>query len=251
MESYINHLKASFKSENTVIGYQSDMRFWNNIAESNNIAIDNLKVGVIEKALSGKDISSARRFLATLKSYAKYLNRQDQPLLFLEVSKVELSGVKVRIPKSLSRDKYIDIVEHAKHLIKKNDRRGIWLGLMVNCGLRISEIRFIEVKDGLVSVIGKGNKERRVPCPDWLLSELQTYMKTGKGGYKQCRQVIDRGLRELNYNKFHTLRHTYATILHEEGVQLEVIQLLLGHSSIVTTQIYTKTIVPDDILEKL
>ena len=61
MENYISYLKASFKSENTIIGYQSDMSFWGKVAERNSIEIYDLKVGTIEKALFRFYVVSVKR----------------------------------------------------------------------------------------------------------------------------------------------------------------------------------------------
>lgn len=251
MDNYRAYLESTGKSKNTVRGYCSDLRNWEKEASGLNIDMKKLKMSEIEHGLRGRDINTARRLLASLKSYGRYLNRMNEPNLMMELLKVEYRGIKERVPKSLSSAEYLALIDRAKELISSNDRRGIWIGLMINCGLRISEIKHVSIGEESISVIGKGNREREIPCPDWLLTALKIFKKTGQGGYLQTRQVVDIGLRKFNYKKFHRMRHTYATRLQRKGVPIEVIQKLLGHSSIVTTQIYINTTVPNDILSKL
>lgn len=251
MDDYRRYLESTGKSKNTITGYCSDLRNWEREASELNIDTKKLKMNEIEHGLRGRDINTSRRLLASLKSYGRYLNRMDEPNLLMELLKVEYKGTKERIPKSLSSEEYQSLIDRAKELIRVNDRRGIWIGLMINCGLRISEIQNVSIGDGSIRVIGKGNRERAIPCPDWLLDALKVFKISGQGGYLQTRQVVDNGLRKFNYNKFHRMRHTYATRLQQRGVPIEVIQKLLGHSSILTTQIYINTTIPNDILSKL
>lgn len=248
---YKNYLESTGKSKNTIIGYSSDLRFWFKFALNLKKDVMKLKMKDIEDGLCGRDVNTARRLLASLKSYGRFLNRINKPKLIMELMKVEYLGCKVKIPKNLNTLEYQQIIKHAKELIQNKDRRGLWLGLMINCGLRISEIQNITFIDNHIKVIGKGNKERVVPCPDWLFKGLVSFKSKGYGGYLQSRQVIDVALRKLGYTNVHRMRHTYATILQKKDVKIEVIQKLLGHSSIVTTQIYTNTTVPDDIVSKL
>jgi integrase/recombinase XerD len=149
---------------------------------------------------------------------------------------------------------------------------------MYACGLRISEAATLEVTaidgvNGLVRVVGKGNKERRVPLPQPVLDELRRLWKThrnprwlcpkryGKG--PACRDSLWRtfqaAAREAGVTKRltpHSLRHGYATRLLENGVDTRVVQILLGHAGIATTAIYTHLTEPTrsslkGILDKL
>lgn len=133
--------------------------------------------------------------------------------------------------------------------------------LMYACGLRISEAASLEVtaidgRNGLIRVVGKGNKERSVPLPAPVLAELRRLWTshrdkrwlcpspTGKGpisrralGQTFRKVLVETGIKTRATP--HTLRHSYATRLLEAGVELRIVQILLGHSSIGTTAKYT------------
>lgn len=133
--------------------------------------------------------------------------------------------------------------------------------LMYACGLRTSEAATLEVTavdgvNGLVRVVGKGNKERRVPLPQPVLDELRRLWKMHRNPRWLCPNRSRNGpisrdalwctfraaAREAGITKRltpHSLRHGYATRLLESGVDTRVVQILLGHVSIATTAAYT------------
>jgi site-specific recombinase XerD len=133
--------------------------------------------------------------------------------------------------------------------------------LMYACGLRITEAATLEVTaidgvNGLIRVIGKGNKERQVPLPRPVLTELRSLWKTHRNKRWLCASPrrngpISRYALWLTFKQAaraagitrrvspHTLRHSYATRLLESGVDIRVVQILLGHATIGTTAIYT------------
>jgi integrase/recombinase XerD len=132
---------------------------------------------------------------------------------------------------------------------------------MYACGLRISEAATLEVtaidgKNGLIRVVGKGNKERCVPLPAPVLAELRELWKTHRDKRWLCPSPKDdvpitRSALWQTFKKVkaetgvkarvtpHSLRHSYATRLLESGVELRIVQILLGHASIGTTAQYT------------
>jgi site-specific recombinase XerD len=150
--------------------------------------------------------------------------------------------------------------------------------LMYACGLRITEAATLEVTaiDGIIGfirVIGKGNKERQVPLPQPVLAELRSLWKTHRDKrwlFPSPRQEgpISRYALWLTFKQAvraagitrritpHSLRHSYATRLLESGVDIRVVQILLGHARIGTTAIYTHLTEPTraslkGILDKL
>ena len=150
--------------------------------------------------------------------------------------------------------------------------------LMYACGLRLGEAATLEVTaidgvNGVIRVIGKGNKERCVPLPAPVLAELRRLWKTHRDKRWLCpsptgngpitrwalgqtfRQVVAEAGIKARVTP-HTLRHSYATRLLEAGVELRIVQILLGHASIGTTALYTHLTEPTraglkTILDKL
>lgn len=136
---------------------------------------------------------------------------------------------------------------------------------MYCCGLRISEVVKIEVGDisketSLVHVIGKGNKDRFIPLSPTILKRLRVhwfshkhpqYLFPNKSGNNHiCTNSLQEALKSAAADvgitgiKSHTFRHSFATRLLENGVDSRVIQILLGHASIKSTEIYTHLTVP-------
>lgn len=137
--------------------------------------------------------------------------------------------------------------------------------LLFASGMRVSELcnlrnKDVDIKNGEVRIIGKGNKERLIQlCQPDTLKALRHWMKLRKGAYnlqdfffinrlyrglstQSVRQLVRRIVATAGIEKHvtpHTFRHTFATLLLEEDVDVRYIQSLLGHSSIATTQIYT------------
>jgi site-specific recombinase XerD len=134
------------------------------------------------------------------------------------------------------------------------------LSLMYVCGLRIGEAvsvrpQQIDAQHGVIRIIGKGNKERLLPLPPALLSAMRQAWKThgnrqwvfatGSQGTHVCARSVRRAFNDACDHEGipdltpHCLRHGFATRLLEYGVELRVVQILLGHSSIRSTEIYT------------
>lgn len=251
IDSFFLFLQSAGRSKRTIIGYKSDLKYWGQIAKAKNKTIYNLSLNDVEEANAGEDINTVKRRVSALRQLAKWYLRDDYSKLYIELEKIVLGRGKARIPKAKSEDDFEQIKAHAKELIDQGEREGIWLALMLMCGLRISEIQTVEFDEEFVTVIGKGDKERKIPAPEWLLRSLRKFKAEGRGGYKQKQQTVDYYLRQLGYEKFHSLRHTFATMLLKRGVKLREIQKLLGHSSISTTQIYAKTDIDKDVTKVL
>jgi len=161
-----------------------------------------------------------------------------------------------RLPLVLSRGEVRALLKQIR-----DAKRRMCLVMMYSCGLRVSEATHLEIKDidsdrMLVKVIGKGDKERHVPLPKPVLHQLRQYWRIEKpqrlffsvadgdkpitsDSVRACctAAALESGIRKKATP--HSLRHSYATHLLESGVDIRVIQALLGHSSARTTAIYT------------
>ena len=210
--------------------------------------------------------SSAARLLSSLKRFYRYSLRQGRikadPTLKINSPKLPRS-----LPKSLTEDDVENLlaappVEKALGLRDK-----AMLEMIYASGLRVSELvalKLVQVSQdmGVVRVMGKGSKERLVPLGEEALAWVRRYLKEARPGLLRRRSSDDlfitaRGAamtRQMFWHLLrryalkaglrkpispHTLRHAFATHLLNHGADLRVVQLLLGHSDISTTQIYT------------
>ena len=207
--------------------------------------------------------TSIGRKLAALRTFFRYLVREG----VLEVNPGELVGTPRQekyLPKTLSIDEIFALLERKVSNDPLQQRDRAIYELLYSSGLRVGELvalnlEGIDFDQGLVRVLGKGNKERLVPIGRKALEALQDYLATRtesgsshplflnhRGGRLTPRSVQrhlkTRLLRAgiLKDATPHALRHTFATHLLDSGADLRAIQELLGHSSLSTTQKYTQ-----------
>ena len=253
-KAFLEWLQCQHYSKRTIYTYSSEYRFWQQIAKNQGKTIYYLTVVDVEHTIKKFDITTAKKKVAFLKTLARWYLRSNHSKLHLELQKVAFKKGKSRVPKYKSNEEFVRLRELCVKLVQQRDRRGLWIGLMLLCGLRISEIQSCEVSGTeVVKVLGKGNKERVVACPDFMIELLKCHKKKGRGGYQLCQQAIDYILRkDFQLTNLHSLRHTFATFLRRNTklkVDLDDIQKLLGHSSVATTQIYAKTEIPKGITD--
>jgi len=244
-EPYHIYLSATGKAERTIQEYRWELLWWNRQTALATLTLQDME-GIIHKVHP----STARRKIAAIRSFAKWQLREGSGRLHGEVSQVILPKTPTRIPKDRGTDEFMDLSRCAVDLVRAGDRRGVWIGLMGCCGLRISEIKTAEPAPGkTIKVIGKGDKERQIPAPAWLIEALgcDTYKRCWKKG----RHLIWSELKKMGIRKPHSLRHTFASELRRKGYPLEEIKVLLGHSKLDTTMIYANVALPNDITSRL
>jgi site-specific recombinase XerD len=246
-EAYITHLESSGRAKRTIQEYTWDLQCWSKLCDLYAIGLHD-----VEKILSKLHPSTARRKIAALRSFAKWQLREGDERLHTVVSQVFPPKTPIRVPKDRGTDEFIDFSRCALDLTKSGDRRGIWLGLMGCCGLRISEVATaIPAPGRAIKVVGKGNKERLIPAPAWLLDALQKDQDRQGRQWRKGRFLIWQELKKMGITNPHSLRHTFASELVRKGFSLEQVKLLLGHAKMDTTLVYARIALPADVTSRL
>ncbi|MBM7133559.1 site-specific tyrosine recombinase XerD [Staphylococcus lugdunensis] len=259
-------------SPNTIGAYRRDLDKYKLYLETRHIEhIDFIDRQTIQECLGylidqGSSAKSLARFISTIRSFHQFALREKyaakDSTVLLETPKYEK-----KLPDVLEIDEVVRLLE-APDLSKKNGYRDrTILELMYATGMRVSELVHIEIENinvimGFVRVFGKGDKERIIPLGDTVIDYLKTYMKEirpqllkstvtnvlflNMHGKPLSRQGIWKMIKQYgiksNITKTltpHTLRHSFATHLLENGADLRAVQEMLGHSDISTTQLYT------------
>lgn len=214
----------------------------------------------------GRNPRSLSRYLSGYRQFYQWQLREgrrtDNPCVLIESPKLGRG-----LPKALSERQVTALIESPDTSQSLGLRDRTMLELMYATGLRVSELVSLELgqvklNQGIVRVLGKGGKERLVPLGEEAISWLQRYLQESRPelmGAHQCawvfvsnrksglsRQAFWHAIRRyaqiagINQDVSpHMLRHSFATHLLNHGADLRVVQLLLGHSNLSTTQIYT------------
>jgi len=270
MRKFLRHLEVERgASAHTLRAYEKDITTffteWDIPPEK--ASLSDIRAFVASLIGKGLKKSSVLRMLSSLRAFFKFLNREGH-LKTNPAKLVPSPKAEKRLPRFLSVDDVFALVERpeAGGFIPVRDRAV--LELLYSSGLRVSEICALDVDDlnlreEAVKVRGKGKKERLVPVGTKALEALRPYLlerlsikrslkrETGEalfinrtGGRlteRTMRRIVVKYSREALASPVspHTLRHTFATHLLQSGADLRVIQELLGHSSLSTTQKYT------------
>ena len=252
IDRFLLSLKIRGFSDNTVSGYAKDLQDFQVFLDGRDITIETLILYRDSLAKRGYSSSTFNRKLSSLRSFLKYLVREG--VVDVDWTVLKNKKTKRKLPDYVGED----IIEKAIG----NGRDGLIVRLMYASGLRISELLNLKVSDilfseGFVRIKGKGNKERLVPVDEKTLKLIKEYLKNRESGSSNdylflsnrkkpfTRQgmwkLIKRQFRKLGIDlKPHTLRHMFATHMLENGANIRVVQEMLGHESITTTQIYTE-----------
>jgi integrase/recombinase XerD len=269
VDLYLHHLRVEKGLlQNTIEAYSRDLRafleFWSHrpLREFQRKEVAKYLSFLGERGLSAR---SVHRALVALRGFFRFLllegHVEEDPL-----EDVSLPFFPKRLPNPLT-------LEQTKELLEKPDpstpiglRDSALLELMYGTGIRVSEaselrLEALQLEMGFLLVRGKGDKERIVPIGEMAREKLRRYLSEGRPqllkdrasafvflnprGRKLSRQGIWKiikkyallcGIKDISP---HTLRHTFATHLLQRGADLRVVQILLGHADISTTQIYT------------
>jgi integrase/recombinase XerD len=276
-ESYLKNYQSYLKierglSKNTIDNYTFDIERLRLFLTQNSIPVSPISIN--EETLQqfiyavSKEVNprSQARIISGLKSFFSYLifedYRNDNPLELIESPK---TGRK--LPDTLAVAEIDSLISAIDLSSNEGERNRALLETLYGCGLRVSELVALKISDlffeeGFIKITGKGNKQRFVPVGDLTQkyigiykNEVRVHLNIQKGfedtlflnrrGRQLTRAMIFTIIKDLavkiNLNKKispHTFRHSFATHLLENGADLRSIQLMLGHESITTTEIY-------------
>ncbi|MFQ5508134.1 MAG: site-specific tyrosine recombinase XerD [Leptospirillia bacterium] len=272
VSAYLTHLTLERGlSDHTAAAYRADLarleRWANGRGATTPAALDGALLEAFTLHLTGLGLaeSSISRAISTLRGFSRYLEEQGEishdPTTHLSTPRSWR-----HLPDALSVDDMERLLSPALEPGPLGVRNGAIVELMYGCGLRVSEtigltLDGIDLHRRRVRVVGKGNRERLVPVGQIAIDRLLGYLKharpalagkrddphlfiTRRGGpmtRQTCWYMIRAraarcGVRAVSP---HTLRHTFATHLLDNGADLRVVQAILGHADISTTQIYT------------
>lgn len=259
-------------SKNSIDNYALDVKKLISYLEDNTISISPLSISkdtikefiyTISKTVNSR---SQSRIISGLKGFFNYLifedYRQDNPLDTIDSPK---TGRK--LPDTINEDEVNELISAIDLSKPQGERNRAILEVLYGCGLRVSELTNLKVSDlffdeGFIKVHGKGNKERFIPIVDITKKYINIYRKEVRNhlnivsGFEDTLFLNRRGkqltramiftiiknlAKKINLKKNispHTFRHSFATHLLENGADLRAIQLMLGHESITTTEIY-------------
>ncbi len=273
LKSYQSFLKIERGlSKNTIANYTLDIEKLCLYLEQNALAVSPIKITeetiqqfiyAISKEVNAR---SQARIISGLKSFFSYLifedYRTDSPMELIEAPRLGR-----KLPDTLSLQDIDNLIAAIDLSKPEGERNRAIIETLYGCGLRVSELVSLKISDlffyeGFIKITGKGDKQRFVPISEvtqkYILlyrNLIRSHLQIQKGhedtlflnrrGKQLTRAMIFTIIKELavaiNLNKVispHTLRHSFATHLLENGADLRSIQLLLGHESITTTEIY-------------
>ena len=258
-------------SANTLGAYRADlMTLWRNLAERD-VAIEEAQKAdlldfIARRVESGAKPRSTARQLSSFRRFFRYMMREGlretDPTAEIEMPRIGRS-----LPKSLTEEEVEALLKAPAIEDPLGHRDRCMLEVLYATGLRVSELvnlksSQVNMNQGVLRIVGKGDRERLIPLGEeavaWLqkfvsgprleiLLERQTdYLFPTRRGDRMTRQafwhIIKRYAQKAGVQKAlspHTLRHAFATHLLNHGADLRVVQMLLGHSDLSTTQIYT------------
>jgi integrase/recombinase XerD len=276
ISSFMTHVKVEKGlSSNTVEAYQRDLLKFADFAKKRKLSLEAIRrddlvdflTGLYRQKLESKTVA---RHLVTLRNFFRFAQMQEvipeDPSLHLESPKIRRS-----LPGYLRLEEVERLLLQPDARTPLGQRDKAMLEVLYSTGLRVSELIGLRVSDldtsvGCVRCIGKGDKERIVPVGKKALSMVEKYLRdarpkllgkvTGTAALflnRRGRQLTRVGVWKIlsQYGRRaglrvaltpHMLRHSFATHLLERGADLRSVQLMLGHSDISTTQIYTHVV---------
>lgn len=271
IKKYLEYIKKELNYSNmTINSYESDLKIFRDFLVLRNYNYLNMNKDMIMEYLKYLDNlkyqnKSISRMLSSIRSFYNYLEEVKviNNNIFLSIRNPKVSK---KLPNYLSIVETENILDSMKEDNNKDIRDKCLFELMYSTGLRVSEVSNIKIKDidlkeKSIRVLGKGSKERIVYFGDVCLNYIDKYLNIrnefiknsdieylfiNDNGEKLSRQSIEYIINKIMKKSLinhkmspHTLRHTYATHLLDNGADLRSVQELLGHDNLNTTEVYT------------
>ncbi len=273
MEDFLKYLEFEKRfSKHTLISYRTDLEQLSQyLATDYQITISEITYPIIRSWMvnlgeGGLSPRSVNRKIACLRSYFKYLMKTGK-VTEDPTTSVKGPKIKKKLPQFISENECYQLLENLPFEDDFEGRRDkLILELLYGTGIRLSELiglkqREVNMYDGTISVIGKGNKQRLVPMNKKLTELIKEYMGkkelqvvnnskdafivTNSGDitypifiYRTVKKYLSK-ITTAEKKSPHILRHSFATHLLEKGADINAIKDLLGHSSLAATQVYT------------
>lgn len=264
ISGFYSYMLSKNYSDNTILSYINDLYYLYEFVKKDllNVTEEDIRDYLELLNLKKEKTTSIRRKISTFKSYYKYLYKNN----FIEkkyypLAKIGYPKLEKKLPKFIY---YNDLLEIINESSKNKDgiRDKLIIEMLYATGLRVSELVNIKINDidfnnRRIIVCGKGNKERIVYYGEYAENVLNEYIEThrkNKENYlfmnSRGEKLTDRGVRYIIDNIMkrlsvkthvtpHVLRHTFATDMLNNGCDIKVVQELLGHSTLKTTEVYT------------
>jgi integrase/recombinase XerD len=261
-------------AQNTIVSYERDLKSYmkylknvENLSRFNEVQRSHIVHFLAFLKEQGKSSRTSARHVASIRAFHQFLLREKasdhDPTVHIETPQLERT-----LPKVLSLEEVETLLDTPDTSTHYGIRDKAMLEILYATGIRVSELIGLQIGDvhlsmGFVRCIGKGNKERIIPLGKTAIEATDIYLKNGRPhfvskknrddslflnhhGKKLTRQgfwkILKNLTREAGIEKEltpHTLRHSFATHLLENGADLRAVQEMLGHADISTTQIYT------------
>ena len=272
IDQYCNNI--SFKkglSKNTILAYKSDLKIFLIWLDDNKEKFSNADRIIINNYLAyrldnGASLSTIQRIITCIKSFYSFLF-ENNIIKYNPAQLIENPKKRRKLPTIITESEVMKLLDSPDVKTNKGLRDKCILELLYSSGLRISELLSIKINQiskekKFLKIKGKGNKERLVPIGSSAMNLLIVYLDTYRSSIKNtnnidilfinengsiisrqaCWEMIQKyALISLINKKIspHNLRHAFATHLLNNGADLRTVQMLLGHASLSTTQIYT------------
>ena len=272
IDQYCNNI--SFKNgltKNTILAYKSDLKIFLIWLDDNKEKFSNADRIIINNYLAyrldnGASLSTIQRIITCIKSFYSFLF-ENNIIKYNPAQLIENPKKRRKLPTIITESEVIKLLDSPDVKTNKGLRDKCILELLYSSGLRISELLSIKINQiskekKFLKIKGKGNKERLVPIGSSAMNLLIVYLDTYRSSIKNtnnidilfinengsiisrqaCWEMIQRYASISLINKKispHNLRHAFATHLLNNGADLRTVQMLLGHASLSTTQIYT------------